>query len=68
MGLGAAVFAGTLAAWYWGSGFGCGMNPTGCSGFSLPMPWEDPELFRVLGPFLLLGLVLIVLGKWGVRA
>ncbi|SFB39898.1 hypothetical protein SAMN03159496_03452 [Rhizobium sp. NFR07] len=68
MGAGVAIFLGTAAAWYWVAAFGCGMATTGCINFSIPMPWEDPELFGVLGPFFGLGVGLVVVGKWVVRA
>ncbi|WJH40201.1 hypothetical protein N7E02_26890 [Aliirhizobium terrae] len=62
-----AIFIGTAAAWYWVSAFGCGMNATGCINFSIPMPWDDPELFGVLGPFFALGAGLWCSGKWVVK-
>lgn len=67
MGAGVTIFFGTLAALYWVSAFGCGMNTTGCGGVSIPMPWEDPELFGVLGPFFVLGAALFGVGKWAMR-
>lgn len=68
MAAGVLVFAGTFAALYWVSAFGCGMNTAGCTNFSIPMPWDDPELFGVLGPFFALGAGLFAVGKWVMRA
>ena len=60
------VFA-AVGAGYWVAAFGGGMNTTGCRDIRIPMPWEDPELFGVLGPFFVLGVVVFVLGKWVVK-
>ena len=67
MTLGVVIFIAAVGAWYWGAAFGGAINTTGCRDIRIPMPWEDPELFGVLGPFFVLGVVVFVLGKWVVK-
>lgn len=67
MTLGLVIVIAAVVAWYWVAAFGCGMNTTGCRDIRIPMPWEDPELFGVLGPFFGLGVAVFVLGKWVVK-
>lgn len=62
---GVVIFLGTLAALYWVSAFGCGMATAGCRGVTIPMPWEDTELYAHLGPFFALGAGVFAVGKWG---
>jgi hypothetical protein len=59
------IVLGTPAAWYWMAAFGCSMATAGCQNFSMPMPWDEPELFGVLGPFFVLRAGMWCVGKWG---
>ncbi len=61
--LGLVIIIAAVVAWYWVAAFGRGMNTTGCRDVRIPMPWEDPELFGMLGPFFGLGVVVFVLGS-----
>ena len=62
MATGMLIFGGTFAAWYWLNAFACGMNTTGCRGFSLN--WRDWEALQVFVPTFLLGLGLMLAGGW----
>ncbi|WP_339770013.1 hypothetical protein [uncultured Pseudosulfitobacter sp.] len=59
---GLVVFGVTFAGWVYLNGFGCGMNPTGCGGFSLN--WSDFEALQIFLPTFILGAVLMLLGVW----
>ncbi len=61
-GSGAIIFGITFAAWYWLNALGCGMNPTGCKGFTLN--WRDWEALRLFVPTFLLGIGLMAAGAW----
>ncbi|MEM5472954.1 hypothetical protein WNZ14_14570 [Hoeflea sp. AS60] len=63
---GALIFGVTFAGWYWLNAFGCGMNTTGCSGFSLN--WEDWEALQLFVPTFVLGLALMIAGGWRLLA
>ncbi len=57
----------TFVGWYWLAEFGCQMSSGMCRDFHIPMPWEEPEMFSALAPFLLLGTGLFAVGKWVIR-
>ena len=59
---GALIFGVTFAGWYWLNAFGCGMNTTGCSHFSLN--WGVWEALRLFVPTFLLGMGLMLAGLW----
>lgn len=59
--LGALVFGATFSAWVWLNGFGCGMNTTGCNGFSLN--WSDWEALSLFLPTFGLGAGFMI---WGI--
>lgn len=59
---GALIFSVTFLAWVWLNAFACGMNTTGCSGFSLS--WHDWEALRLFIPTFLIGAGLMVWGVW----
>lgn len=59
---GILVFGATFAAWYWLNAYACGMNTTGCSGFSLN--WGDWEALRFFVPTFFLGIGLMLVGGW----
>lgn len=58
---GLIIFSATFLAWVWLNAFACGMNPTGCNGFSLN--WHDWEALRMFVPTFLIGAGLM---SWGV--
>ena len=58
---GTAIFAATFFAWIWLNALACGMNTTGCQGFSLH--WDDWEALRYFIPTFAFGAGLMV---WGV--
>lgn len=66
MGSGALIFGVTFAAWYWLNAFGCGMNTTGCNGFSLN--WDDWEALQLFVPTFVLGIGLMIAGFWRMLA
>ena len=59
---GLLLFGATFAAWYWFNAFACGMNTTGCNGFSLN--WGDWEALQFFMPTILLGIGLVLAGAW----
>jgi hypothetical protein len=57
---GVILFGATFAGWVFLNAFGCGMNPTGCGGFSLN--WSDFEALRLFLPTFVIGAGLMI---WG---
>ena len=60
--IGAIIFGATFAGWWFLNAFACGMNPTGCTGFSLA--WDDWEALQYFAPTFVIGGVVFVVGLW----
>lgn len=60
--IGAIIIGATFAGWWFLNAFACGMNPTGCTGFSLA--WDDWEALQYFAPTFVIGGVVFVVGLW----
>ena len=60
--IGALIFGATFAGWWLLNAFACGMNPTGCTGFSLA--WHDWEALQYFIPTFVIGGAAFLFGLW----
>ncbi|MBX9462970.1 MAG: hypothetical protein KL840_08360 [Aquamicrobium sp.] len=60
--IGAIVVGATFVGWWSLNAFACGMNSTGCTGFSLA--WDDWEALQYFVPTFVIGAVVFIVGLW----